>query len=174
MATPLGHALAGGCIGTVCDTGAPLRRRLALGALLGIAADVDFLPGILTGDPSRFHHGLTHTLLAVALVVAITLVVASRRRGAQVTLFGLAYASHLVLDLLTYDDSPPQGIPLLWPLWSGSVQSPLSLLPRVIHTDASPFNLHNVGIAVLELTTLGALLFWLVRRRTGPRQHRQS
>ena len=32
--------------------------------IAGVAPDFDFLPGILIGDPNRFHHGPTHSILA--------------------------------------------------------------------------------------------------------------
>ena len=170
MATPIGHFLIGAAIGAVFSIGDKTRRSIALGAVAAMAADLDFIPGLLLGEPSRFHHAQSHSCAFALLAALLTMLVARNARLRWSLLIGLAYASHLALDLLTFDDSPPQGIPLLWP-WSESVfQSPVMLLPNVLHKRSMLLSAHNFGIMAREvgflgLLFVGALLF--ARRRRG-------
>jgi inner membrane protein len=173
MSTPLGHGLAGLAVGIGGDrSGSELRTRALVGATAGLAPDLDFLPGLLIGDPARFHHGVTHSVGAVVVVALIAVMLAPRtRRWAWAGIAAAAYASHLLLDVLTYDPSEPIGLLLFWPLSEAYVNAPVTPLPRVLHSEVSPFNLHNLGVAALELTlfgllAVGAYLLW--RRRTSP------
>ncbi len=170
MATPVGHLLAGGLVGVTLSAEGDTRRGMAAGALAAIAADLDFVPGAFLGDPARFHHAQSHSFafaLFVALAVVLTL------RGSRVrwaVLAGLAYASHLLLDYFTYDNSAPQGIPLFWPLSDSVMQSGTPLLPNVLHASGSMVSLHNVKIIATELLILGPLLalaFYMRQRRSA-------
>lgn len=164
MATPLGHMLAGAAATAV--TCRRTQRRgwlLVVGALVGASPDLDFLPGLLIGDAARFHHGLSHSLALAVVVACLAWIVASRDRGTFAIGAGSAYASHLLLDALSHDPSPPVGIPLFWPVSDVYVISPITPLPRVFHTDRSPISLHNFGVALLELVLFGFLLWVCVR-----------
>lgn len=165
MATPVGHMLAGASASVGAHAGGTSPWRLGVGALLGAAADLDFVPGLLLGDPARFHHGPSHSLGFALLVGAVAWVVASRNRWRWALAAGGAYASHLLLDFLTFDPSSPVGIPLLWPLSEAYLISPLTPLPRVLHSSVSVFNLHNVGVALLEVVLFGGLLWLCIRWR---------
>lgn len=133
---------------------------------MGGAADLDFVPGLLLGDPGRFHHLYTHSIGFALLAGAVAAAVVSRHRLEWGLLAAAAYASHLLLDYATHDPSPPHGIPLLWPLLDGSFASPIPLLPRVLHSSVSVFNLHNFAVSGLEFVLFGALLL-VVFRWTG-------
>ena len=167
MATPVGHALAGVAIGLALRGG---RASLALavgGAAAALSPDLDFVPGLLAGDPSRFHHALTHSLGAAMMVAALAALIARHERGRWSLVVGTAYLSHLLLDYLTVDDSPPNGIPALWPLGDAVFLSPIALLPPVLHSDGNAISLHNVLVALRELALLGPLVLFagLWRRR---------
>lgn len=165
MATPVGHMLAGASAAACARPKGPVSWRLGAGAAAGGAADLDFVPGLLLGDPARFHHGPSHSLGVALLVASLVWFLASRDRWRWALAAGGAYASHLFLDILTVDPSPPVGIPLLWPLSDAYLISPVTPLPRVLHSSASVFNLHNVGVALLEIVLFG-LLLWLCVRST--------
>jgi inner membrane protein len=111
---------------------------LAAGVALANAADLDFVPGILLGQPGLYHRGLTHTvgaLVLVAAAVAMALRLAGWRRGAWLgaSLWaGAAYASHLMLDYLTIDAVPPYGGRFLWPFSDAYYLAPVTLLPEII------------------------------------------
>ena len=186
MATPIGHSLAGFAVTGVLPQRAALRSLIPV-VLMANAADLDFLPGIFVGMPALYHHGLSHSLGAAAIVSLLGALVMSRfgvapRAGFAVCF--LAYASHLVLDLFAPDARPPFGIPLFWPLSDSYVAAPVTVLPGVHHagrTDASVMEwvlgilvARNVGAIGIEVA-LFAPLAWLAARRAlrrpdaGPR-----
>jgi membrane-bound metal-dependent hydrolase YbcI (DUF457 family) len=78
---------------------------------LAVFPDVDVLFGV--------HRGPTHSLGAVLLVTLAASALAWRRLPVVFVAAscGLAYASHLALDLLGKDSRTPRGIMLFWP-WS--------------------------------------------------------
>ena len=162
MATPVGHILAGLAIGASVNKVPGLLRRAVAAAFLAAAPDLDFLPGILVGQPARFHHAQTHSLGFVFLVSALVALAARRNKGSWAALAGVAYASHLLLDILTVDDGLPYGIPLFWPLSVQTIQSPVTLLPRVPHSSALNAAGDLVTLLVLECALFAPLAAWAV------------
>ena len=111
MPSPVGHAIAGAAIAraiTPKDTG-----LVVACAALAVAPDLDLvLP--------QNHRMATHSIGAVALVMILAILVTGRVKwdGAwHRVVFALvaAFASHLLLDWLAVDNTPPRGIQLLWP-----------------------------------------------------------
>ena len=100
--------------------------------LLGVIADFDFLPGILIGDPSRFHRGPSHSLIMM-LGAASAVYLATRRYYSGVNqvrlfiLFALTALSHPLLDMLSVDTSRPYGVPLFWPIDEAYYIPPVSV-----------------------------------------------
>jgi len=85
---------------------------LLVGALLANAADLDFVL-VFALDSRAWHRGFTHSLafsLTVTLALALSL---GARRLREAIAYGLAYASHGVLDFLTAKEGG--GVELLWP-----------------------------------------------------------
>ena len=160
MSTPVGHLLAGAAIGAALGGEHRTWRVTAWCALAGAAADLDFIPGLLIGEPARFHHAQSHSLPFVLLAAAVAAFLARKGRWRWALIVGLCYASHLALDYVTYDGSAPYGIPILWPLTSKAFLSPITLLPHVQHTSASVFSFHNFMLMCLEVGVLGPLLAW--------------
>lgn len=184
MPSPVGHGL----FGLVFEPFAPnhVNTRTGAGRFLvpailiaaANAPDLDFVPGFLVGDPNRFHHGMTHS---VGAIVVFTMVAWSIARfvGAASSLrlaivIGLAYASHLFLDLLTIDTPPSTGIPLLWPLSDASVTLPFKPLLDIQREPApsrfvpSLFIQHNAYAVLLEFAILAPILVvlrYMTRRR---------
>jgi membrane-bound metal-dependent hydrolase YbcI (DUF457 family) len=168
MATPIGHLLAGAAIGTFLSRGGDVPRTAAIGALAAVAADFDFLPGLMLGHLSRFHHQQSHSIMFALFAALLAMLFAKEARLRWASLVGLAYASHLALDLLTFDDSSPQGIPIFWP-WSRAVfQSPVTLFPNVPWGSGFVLSAHNVNLLIRELGFLGPIFlgaFFYARRR---------
>ena len=131
MASPIGHALAGIAVAWGADLipgsrawriAAPSASRyeragngLTLAcAVLAAAPDLDLLFG-------RFHRTVTHSLISVAVVAIVAGLVAARARVARsaftriVIMCAAAWATHLLMDWLSADQSTPRGIQLLWP-----------------------------------------------------------
>lgn len=61
MSLPVSHSLAGAAIDSVADADGRLGewRRLLLAVALANAPGLDLVPGLIRGDPNRFHHGAT-------------------------------------------------------------------------------------------------------------------
>lgn len=134
MASPFGHALAGVALAWGADLIPGTRawriaapsdtwsKRAGNGltlacAMLAAAPDLDLFFG-------RFHRTMTHSFFSVALVAAIAALIAQRARWPRsgqaattriVLMCAGAWATHLLLDWLSADQSTPRGIQLLWP-----------------------------------------------------------
>src|SRR5690349_9165644 len=122
MPTPVGHALGGLAFGWLLAKTAPSRatsapslvdqlraglRRAALFAALGALPDIDLL--------FRVHSTYTHSLGAALIVSLTVFALAPPPRARFALACGAAYASHVLLDWLGTDTSPPYGITALWP-----------------------------------------------------------
>src|ERR1041385_6780612 len=83
--SPVGHSIAGLIAYQVAPEIDGLARRqvIALYLFAANAPDLDFLPGLLVGDPNRFHHGVSHSGgLALLFAIAVSLILRRRsRRG---------------------------------------------------------------------------------------------
>lgn len=166
MPSPIAHSLAGTI--SWMATGKTLRGSwLVLAVFVANLPDLDFLPGLLVQNANRFHHGITHSLGALVVVVAVVAAVARWRHSPVrplVTLAALAYGSHLVLDMLAVDTRPPFGIPLFWPLHGAYVLSPLPLFLDVRRAAdpslfwVSLFSRHNFLAVMRESLLLGGAL----------------
>jgi membrane-bound metal-dependent hydrolase YbcI (DUF457 family) len=118
MPSPIGHALGGLAVAWAADLMPPRTGRRPQGlrydylcVTLAVLPDADLLLPIA-------HRTATHSVAAVA-AVALLMIVASRVTGKVTARFAVAsvaaYASHLVLDWLQADPTPPLGIQALWP-----------------------------------------------------------
>lgn len=132
--------------------------------------DLDFIPGILVGDPTRFHHFESHSLF-FGLVVSFLLSKISRAPFWALLLVGL---SHPLLDLLTWDSygfySDHHGIPLFWP-FSNHMVDPLCCVfaAPYVGVDLSwLFSWLNFKILLFEFTVssvFAATVYFIARKR---------
>lgn len=180
MPSPVGHSLMGYAIWQVSAARAACPRWLHLGVCLFAvnAADLDFLPGLLVGDPNRYHHGISHSLgLALVFGLVMSLWVSrwnGDRMGKNFLLFFTLYASHIALDYFSVDTTPPYGVPMLWALTREYYIAAVPVfldIERVSSSNrefiASLFSLHNgwaIAVEVLLLLPL-ALFVGAGRRR---------
>jgi inner membrane protein len=169
MATPVGHLLAGQ-IAFRAATGTSPAGTLRLGilsAFAAVAADLDFIPGVMLGRPALYHQGASHSLIAAVVVGGILAAFHTWRGGPFLRAWiaiAIAYASHLLLDMFGPDRRAPYGIPLFWPFDSATYLSPIALLPGVSHagsTDvvtgdwaARTFRVRNLVAALREAAIL--------------------
>ncbi len=119
---------------------------LIAAGLLALAPDLDVLPGlVIVGDPRLFHHQASHSLVAAA-AVGIFGALAGWWWKANSAWWGLwsggIYASHVGLDLLVDDPSPPLGAQVLWPFSDIYVISPVTPFMR--------FDYFNPGVGMIE------------------------
>jgi inner membrane protein len=115
MPSPVGHALAGVASGWLIRgnriDNAPGRREAVLFAGLGALADLDLLFGMHSGPT----HGIGAAVLAGAFAWSPWIQDTGRARITLAVACMLAYASHILLDWLGSDTSPPIGVMALWP-----------------------------------------------------------
>ncbi len=175
MPTPFAHTglAVAITIATAPAGAAPPRQRLGTAALLvalANAADLDFLPGLCTGNAIAYHHGVSHSLV-FALALGL---LAARFTGRGPAL--LAALSHPLLDWLTGEpgaDAAIYGVQLFWPL-PGRYMSALhmfgvyhidalGLLGGVLAAEARRPLLREVAFVCATLGAAG-----LVRSRTRP------
>lgn len=141
-------------------------------SLLAISPDLDFLPGLLQGQPALYHQGISHSLGFAVSVSLFTALLYARGRAVMPLsgLFFLAYASHLFMDILGEDIRPPYGIPLFWPLSEQYYLAPLQIFRGVRHVGGASgsgttaewmknvVDLYNLGTITIELGVLLPLI----------------
>ena len=183
MASPIGHALAGLAVAWGADlvpgtrawrTASPQAswyERAGNGltlacAVLAAAPDLDLFFG-------RFHRTISHSLTAVAVVAIVAALAAARARlpvARVVIMCAGAWATHLLVDWLSADQSAPRGIQLLWPfdgrwfisgwdLFIGSERRDLISVPTMRR------NLEAIAQEVAILLPI-VIVLWLVRVKT--------
>jgi hypothetical protein len=171
MPSPVGHALGGLAVAWAAELLPPqanLGSREGLRSeyfcvALAVLPDVDLLLPIA-------HRTVTHSFAAVA-AVALLMIVASGVTGKVTAKFAVAcvaaYASHLLLDWLQADPTPPLGIQALWPASSTWFISGWDILrPTERRHMFEPATIQrNILAVVQEIVILGpvAAAAWLVR-----------
>lgn len=186
MCTPVGHSLCGVLVWTLLVLPARntlhylwrwTRRQwegLALAVFMANLCDLDYLPGIFTGDLNAWHYMYTHSVGWIILAGAGTCLVWKALQPATedkyFTLVFVALLSHLLLDWLTVDLSPPQGILAWWPFSLERTISPVSIFPNASKdTLGDLWQWRNLRPVAVELTVFGSLLaavlFTKTRRR---------
>jgi membrane-bound metal-dependent hydrolase YbcI (DUF457 family) len=147
MPSPVGHALGGIAAGWWFTPEKSLRAAVLL-AVAGAAADLDLLVAL--------HRGPTHSLGAAALTfLIVALTTRSLRWGSAAS---AAWASHVVLDWLSTDTTPPIGEMALWPLTRLYYESPLHLFPAISRRYwLAEFWTYNLKALAIELAILGPI-----------------
>lgn len=178
MPSPVGHSIAA----AILHEWLPPGRRGPLWLVVALVSanlpDLDFVPGMLTGNADRFHHGPVHSFSVAVIWGALVLGAArlrmpAREAGALGLLAGAAFASHVFLDMFSIDSRPPFGVPALWPLWGGYVVSPVELFMDICRQRDTALFLrsllqpHNFLAVAWEGALVGGLYLVLrvVRRR---------
>lgn len=175
MASPVGHTLSGLTLKMLCQSNNKEKvffsRETAAAIVIANLPDVDLIPGILTGDSSRWHHQFTHSFffaVMVSVCIMAAAVLVRRAEGNVVRpalLGGGLIVMHLALDLFTADPQPPVGLQVLWPFSSAYFIAPWSPLERVLRGGFNPHMLLIwLKIALKEAVIFGppmlGSLYW--------------
>ncbi len=183
MPTPLAHGLAGLMVHVLSARDQrELRDRWRLGVTVGAAVlpDVDLVFRLVDG---RNHHDAeTHSigfaLLAALAGAAVFALLRWRRPLALALAVFFAWSSHLVLDYLNVDTSPPIGLMALWPFSDGYYKSPLPIFMDIGRDLNWSTIRHDAVAAAWECAVLVPLLLvcWRFRTRRlgGLRWHEAS
>ena len=174
MASPIAHSLAGVIVYFACKRDHPFQtRELLIVVLAANVADLDLIPGLLLGDESLFHRSISHSLLAAGVMAAVAAALLAwwryPRAGVLTVMIALALASQLLIDYLSFDDSAPQGFPLLWPFSDRAFMSEQTVFLNVRrdHLFTATVIMHNFKAALLELAIMAppAWVAWYWRRQ---------
>jgi membrane-bound metal-dependent hydrolase YbcI (DUF457 family) len=166
MPSPIGHALGGALAGGLVAKTAPAHakpwwRDAAVFGALGLAADLDFLIGQ--------HSQHTHSIGAVLIVGALALV-ATRGQPRWALAAAAAFASHILLDALGHDTTPPIGVLAFWPFSQDFYQTNAHLFMAISRRYWLPgFLRHNLTAVAWELVLLGPITAFVWWRRRGTR-----
>ncbi|MFQ5632703.1 MAG: metal-dependent hydrolase [bacterium] len=176
MPTPIGHSLAGLLLSKT-KIFVPSRstyKSIAVAMILANLADADFVPGLLSGNPNEFHHGVTHSVGAsffVGFLFAGYFFYRQRRFLAPFIFATVGYSSHIVFDFFAVDTSMPRGIPALWPFSPEYFISPIAVFSDVRRSAASGtffqslFIAHNGWTVCREMLVLAPMLLIVQIRR---------
>lgn len=167
MPSPVGHTLAGLCGFILVSQYVAPRQRLQL--LLGSVfianmPDLDILPGLLLGNPSSFHRQGTHSLTAAAVTEVIVALLAKRWKLRRIQ-WGIwaagVYTSHIFLDMLLDDPSPPFGVQALWPFLKTYFISPITVFASFDYFDPAQGMVRTMLSAHNFLTVLQEIVLLL-------------
>jgi inner membrane protein len=169
MPSPLGHSLMGYIIYRATDrpTVTHQWKRVALYLFAANAPDLDFFPGLLVAEPGRYHHGPSHSIAFAILFGVCAGAICSRRMRGFVIAFSL-YVSHILLDYLVQDPSPPLGVPLFWPFIHEYFIAPFAFYPPINYPGSlgEPivpvvFTFHNLLTLLSEVVFLLPVLIFV-------------
>jgi membrane-bound metal-dependent hydrolase YbcI (DUF457 family) len=184
MPSPIGHALAGLATGWVSQAIAARRRQYDLRShddvgllvacvIAAVAADVD----ILFDSHRTYTHSVGAVIIVGAVVWGMTRLKAhsggrTGKEGLRPLLVAVtiatAYGTHVLLDLLGQDATPPRGLTALWPFSSRFYISGADLFMQISRRYWKPdeFIVGNLKAAGWELIALGpvAFLAWFLAR----------
>jgi hypothetical protein len=179
MPSPVGHALAGLTVHllTARDRSEAISTRRALlvvGAAL--APDLDFLGQLFDGQNHHQHefHSIGFAILG-GLLAAFIARGWGLRAAATGLAAGLGWVSHVVLDYLAVDTSPPIGLMALWPFSSGYFHFPRPIFLDIWRTLEWTTVRHDSVAVFWEIALLTPVLLvaWRTRSfgRAGFRWH---
>lgn len=179
MPSLLGHALAGLTISAACTKGRPPRRTWAFAVVCAMAPDLDWFTGFLPllDGTSLSHRGMSHSLIAAALIAATAMLVGFRphlRSPRHWACLLSAAFSHGLLDACTFGGT---GVAFLLPfskarfvcVWQPIFVSPIPLSGKLL--DWLLFSLGTevvwIGLpALLVLSAPRAIQWMRLRKRS--------
>lgn len=174
MSSMFGHAVAGLTLSAAFTRGRPPRRVWGVAVACALAPDLDWFTGVLPlGEGhSLAHRGLSHSLVAAALITALAMLIAFRDRLRSPRLWlcmAAATLSHGLLDAWTFGGT---GVAFLAPFsdvrfvaqWQPLFVSPIPLSGRLLEW------LMLSLVTELAWVGLPGLVVFLLARRSGRRR----
>ncbi len=150
---PLHLAVGAACAEVGRPAGFPRFQAWAIGAFIGFVPDIPSAVRLLLGLEAANHGVYSHSLLAVVVAFGVGTALGGLRWG---SVFGSAYATHLLVDLLR--ESGRTSV-YLWSPFSFESASPiLRLVPHVpfdVFHNGSVFSLHGHNPALGLMIQIG-------------------
>jgi membrane-bound metal-dependent hydrolase YbcI (DUF457 family) len=174
MPSPIGHGLGGLAAGWLVMRREPASpslpfRTAATFAALGAAADLDLLFGV--------HRGPTHSIGAAVVAGLVAWAITARHKPDLrfAVAVAVAYGSHVLLDWLGSDPTPPSGVWALWPFSQEYYLAPWQVFlgtSRRFHDHR--FWVTNVRALVRELVILLPVVLVVAYTRLIARRRRRT
>jgi inner membrane protein len=146
---------------------ARLKKIVLIFLLVGLAnlPDLDFFPGFLIGEPNRYHHGISHSLITAILLSTFVYwgvknYFTELESKKLYALLLLTLSSHTVLDYFVKDTVAPYGVPLFWPLSSEYFISPFSLFMGVSRSGESAITFIASLFSKYNLISIAGEIFY--------------
>ncbi len=166
MPSPLAHSVSGYVLAKFLpvdklskDRGKKCGVQIFYPVFVAAAADLDFIPQLITGN--IYHRGLTHSLtftIIFSVIVGLILSYLWKFSYKQIFLSTLIlYSSHLFLDFFTHGG---KGMQLFFPFIDRYFKSPVAIFPGVHHSRGL-WDFSHIIPLTFELT-YSALLLWVV------------
>jgi membrane-bound metal-dependent hydrolase YbcI (DUF457 family) len=120
MPLPVAHGLLGASLVAAVypQRAKPYWMPLLFGAFLANAPDLDFALTFILHSKA-WHRGFSHSIILALVIFLGLLFLFGRHHLREAFAFGLAFASHGILDYLTTKEGG--GVELLWPLSSNRI-----------------------------------------------------
>jgi len=142
-------------------------KKLFIFVILANLPDVDFIPGLILGDPNRFHHVISHSVIFLVVVAFLLgkfdFVCEKKGYFKKVSILSFLLLGHMLIDFFTVDTREPLGIDLFWP-YPRYFISPFPVFPsfnrRFSHL-VSVDNLQTLFIELLVFLSLFGFLFFV-------------
>jgi membrane-bound metal-dependent hydrolase YbcI (DUF457 family) len=172
---PVAHMLFAAAVSEAClPRDAPHRNwKVAAGAALGLAPDLDFILVWCLGLGREWHRGFTHSIVFSAAAGAAWFALRGRRQMQECVALTLVLLSHCALDFLTSVRST--GVALFWPF--SSERYGFGLI-QVLEPQVTASTLREIMSAASRISLVEAAIFaplfmlvWLVRRGTSLRRN---
>ncbi len=140
---------------------------VALFVFTANAPDLDFIPGLMAGQPFGFHRLVTHSVAFVALstflVYAAMRVLKRPLPGRIARAVAMGLLSHIALDY--FCGGPSEGVALLWPLSDVRVNCDFRIFPGL---SAHPvLGIRNLEVALIEISFMMILFQISALHRLG-------
>ena len=165
MSSLFGHALAGLTLSAAFHRGRPPRRVWTFAAACALAPDMDWFAGLLRIPEGHHlsHRGMSHSLLAAALLAAAAMLIGFRPHLRSPRHWGCMLAaafSHSLLDACTFGGT---GVALLLPFsdarfvcaWQPIFVSPIPLSGKLLDWLLFSLGTELVWIGIPALLVLG-------------------
>jgi len=167
MSSPIAHSFIGLTFGLIrflpryqqwdelVDRLHVLWRPLLFCILLANAPDLDYFFGVFRGNVNYYHQTVTHTLVWI-VVTALAIWAYNRLRAQRTACWPLGLmlvllGSHLLVDWLVVDHSPPIGFMLAWPFSDHLFHASWAFLPPPAkQTWAAVWSLQNLRLVIVE------------------------
>ena len=183
MPSPLAHGLVGLTIHVLASRDRQeLRDHWRLGVIVGAALlpDLDLAFRLVDGRNHHNHelHSIGFALIAAVVAAGVFRLLRWHRPLALALVVCLSWTSHLVLDYLNVDTSPPIGLMALWPFSDGYYKSPMPVFLDIGRTLTWATVKHDTVAGAWECVVLIPVLLsawrYKMRRLEGPGWHADS